>query len=147
MENHNALTTTNGRLDVETGLLVKNSFLAKSGFVYHAGLREFGNLKIEEGVARGTGTILLTSLLVKEGDGNLLFDADLNKLTNYSREKSRQLVRNGLITMLREAAENEGKYIDEIEVMDIIDQKLKTAYYWQSYKHIFDWARSIGINI
>lgn len=142
MENQHSLTKTNDRLYVETGLIVKDSFIAKSGFVYHTGLREFGDLQIFEGVATGTGKILLTSLLVIDKEGTLIFDADINTSTNYSREKVKNLVLNGLMNMLREATENQGKYFDELEAYDFIDQKLKTAIFETSYQAVLKWWES-----
>ena len=73
--------------------------------------------------------------------GALIFDAQVKKYTTYSREKVRFLVREGLITMLKEALEADGNHFDEIEARDKIERKLKSAFYNKSYKAIIDWAK------
>ncbi len=145
MENHNALTTTNGRLDVETGLIIRDSYVSKSGFSHHAGVRQFETLKIIEGVSKGTSTIFLNSILVLDQDGKLIFDAEVEKYTSYSREKVRRLVFEGLITMIREATEAEGVYFDELDTRERLDEKLKRAFYETSYKAVLKWAKEVGI--
>jgi hypothetical protein len=133
--------------DQETGLIIKNSHLATSGFKYQTGIRQFGDLKIVEGVSKGTASFFLVSLMVFDQRGTLLFDGEVNKLTNYSREAVRQMVLDGLMSMLREAAEREGKYFDEFEAYELIDKKLKNAYYEQSYIAVLDWAEKMGIKV
>ncbi|MDD3773056.1 MAG: hypothetical protein PHC38_10445 [Weeksellaceae bacterium] len=143
----NSLTITNGRADKETGLAIRQSYKASSGLNYQTGLREFGDLKIIEGVAKGTASIFLVSLMVLDQNGKLIFDGEVKKQTNYSREYVRRMVRDGLLTMLREAAEMENKFFDELQAIEIIDQKLKSAYFEQSYKAVIKWAVGLGINI
>lgn len=133
--------------DNETGLIIKDSLIANSGFNYQTGVRQFGDLKIVEGVSKGTASIFLTSVLVFDQDGSLIFDGEIRKLTNYSRETVRRLVLNGLMVMLRDAAEKGNKCFDELNAYEVIDQKLKSAYYEQSYKAVIRWAQEIGINI
>jgi len=135
------------KTDNETGLIIKNSFISDSGFKYQNGIRQLGDLKIVEGVSKGTASLFLISLMVFDQNGTLLFDGEVSKLTNYSREHVRRLVLDGLMNMLREAAEKEGKHFDELAAYEVIDQKLKYAYYEQSYIAVIEWARQLGINI
>lgn len=142
-----AIVLRNNEVNSETGLAIKDSFKAKSGFNYQTGVRDFGTLKIVEGVSSGIATIFLTSLMVFDGEKKLILDCEVNKLTNYSREAVRRMVLHGLLCMLREAAEKEKKYFDELKAYELIDNQLKDAYYEQSYKAALAWAESIGINI
>lgn len=135
------------KTDGETGLIIKDSFIAKSGFKYQAGIRQFGDLKIVEGISKGTASFFLISLMVFDKNGTLLFDGEVSKLTNYSRESARRMVLDGLIGMLREAADKAGKHFDELEAYELIDKKLKNAYYEQSYTAVLDWAEKMGITV
>lgn len=143
----NALTIKNGEADIETGLVVRESYTATSGFRYQTGMRELGDLKIIEGISKGTANVFLVSLIVLDQNGKLLFDGEVKRFTNYSREYVRRMVRDGLLTMLREAAESEGKFFNELQAIQIIDGKLKSAYYEHSYKAVIDWATKLGISI
>lgn len=145
METSKSLTVRTGKTDVETGLVIKDSYASKSGFMHHAGVRIFESLKIIEGVSKGTSTIFLNSVIVLDQDGNLIFDAEVEKYTTYSREKVRQLVFEGLIAMIREASEAEGEYFDELDTRERLDEKLKGAFYETSYKAVLKWAKGIGI--
>ena len=133
--------------DQETGLLVKGSMMANSGFNYLTGVRQFNNLKIVEGVSKGTACIFLTSLMVFDENGSMIFDGEIRKMTNYSRETARKMVLEGLMTILREAVEKDNKYFDELAAYDLIDHQLRNAYYEQSYEAVIKWAIGIGINI
>lgn len=133
--------------DTETGLIVKNSFLAKSGFNYLTGIRAFGNLKIIESVSKGAGNILLNSVMVFDQDNVLIFDADIKQFTSYSREKARQLVMEGMINMLRESCEANEKYFDELQAYELLDKKLKLVYFSESYEAALRWANDLGIEI
>lgn len=145
METSKSLTINSGKTDVETGLTIKDSFLAKSGFRHDVGVRQFGDLKIIEGVSKGTASIFLNSIIVLDQNGNLIFDAEVERYTNYSREKVRRYVLEGLITMLREATEAEGEFFDELDARERLEDKLKAAFYEQSYKAVIKWAKRIGI--
>ena len=136
--------TTN---DAETGLAIKNSYVAKSGFNYMTGIRHFENLKIVEGVTKGTASIFLTSLMVFDSNNILIFDGDIQHFTSYSRERVRQLILDGLIKMLVESCEQEGKFFDELEAYEMLDKKLKLSYYKESYKAVLGWAEKVGITI
>ncbi len=133
--------------DNETGLVVTATHNANSGFQYLAGVREFENLKIVEGVSKGTASIFLTSLMVFDQHDKLIYDAPIKRMRNYSRETARQMVLNGLVEMLREAAESQNMNFDELNAYQTIDAKLKTAYFKISYEAVLHWAKEIGIEI
>lgn len=133
------------KIDGETGLMVKGNYQASSGLTYIAGLRKAGNLTIVEGVARGTACNFLTSLLVYDNEGNLIYDASITSLTHYSREVSYHMVLEGLMDMLREGAIKENKFFDEVQARIKIRELLDSSYYEQSYRVVVAWAESIGI--
>lgn len=147
MANQQLVNISKNGSDNETGLVVTATHNASSGFQYLAGVREFEKLKIVEGVSKGTASIFLTSLMVFDHRDKLIYDAPIKKMCNYSRETSRQLVLNGLVEMLREAAESKNNDFDELNAFRIIDAKLKTAYYEISYLAVLNWAKEIGIEI
>jgi hypothetical protein len=139
--------TTQRMNDTETGLVVKNSFLAKSGFNYLTGSRKFGNLRIAESVSKGAGNILLNAVMVFDQNDVLIFDADIPMRTFYSREKVRQMVMEGMINMLRESCEMNGKFFEELQAYEMLDKELKLVYFSESYKAALNWASDIGIEI
>lgn len=141
----NLVKMSDSKIDNETGLIVKGHFEASSGLTYIAGLRQAGSLRIVEGVARGTACNFLTSLLVYDQKGSLIYDASITSLTGYSREVSYNMVLEGLMDMLREGAGKEDKYFDEKQARIKITELLDTSYYEQSYKTVIAWAESIGI--
>lgn len=141
------LKSSKNRNDSETGLIIKNNYLAQSGFQYLNGVREFGQLKIHEGVSKGTASIFLISVLVFDQNNVLIFDADIKKMTNYSREKVRHVVLGGMMNMLRESCENSGRYFDETETFQLLDKKLRLVYFKESYDAALQWAQDIGIEI
>lgn len=125
--------------DQDTGLAVRDSFKSNSGLNYIAGVREFENMKIVEGVSKGTANIFLTSLMVFDKNGILIYDAKVGNLSNYSREFARQMVLKGLVEMLCEAAKKESRDFNREEAIRLIDSKLKSAYFQQSYKAALNW--------
>lgn len=133
--------------DCETGLVVKNTYLAQSGFNYLTGVREFGTLKIVEGVSKGTASMLVNSVMVFDENNVLIFDADIKRMTSYSREKVRQIILDGMINMIREGCEANDKYFDELEAYEMLDKKLKLVYFRESYEAALNWASEIGIKI
>ncbi len=147
MANQQLVNISKNGSDNETGLVVTATHIASSGFQYLAGVREFENLKIVEGVSKGTASIFLTSLMVFDQYDKLIYDAPIKRMCNYSRETARQMVLNGLVEMLREAAESQNNDFDELNAFHIIDTKLKTAYYEISYRAVLNWAKEIGIEI
>jgi hypothetical protein len=133
--------------DTETGLIVKNSFLAKSGFNYLTGSRKFGDLRIAESVSKGAGNILLNAVMVFDQNDVLIFDADIPLRTSYSREKVRQMILDGMMNMLQDSCETNGKFFDELQAYQMLDKKLKLVYFSESYKAVLNWASDIGIEI
>ncbi len=133
--------------DLETGLRIRKEHLSKSGFNYINGIREFGDLRIVEVIAKGNTTIILSSVMVYDKHQNLIYEISLQQRTFYSREKVRQIVLEGLMEMLRDSCEQEGKSFDELEAYETLDRKLKATYYETSYKAILNWAVNIGISI
>jgi hypothetical protein len=133
--------------DCETGLIVKNNYLAQSGFNYLTGVREFGKLRIVEGVSKGTASMLLISVMVFDQHNVLIYDAEIPRMTSYSREKVRQLVLEGMISMLRESCEVNGKCFDELQAYEMLDKKLKLVYFRESYEAAINWADEIGIEL
>jgi hypothetical protein len=145
METSKSLTVKTGRADVETGLVIKDSFLSGSGFNHQVGVRQFGKLKIIENVSEGIGVIYLNSILVLDQKGKLVFDAKMDRKTTYSRETARLIVMEGLIEMLRDAADFKNILFDELEARERVDSKLKLAIYETSYDAVIEWAIEEGI--
>lgn len=133
--------------DSETGLVIKNNYLSQSGFNFMTGVREFENLKIVEGVAKGTASVFLTSVMVFDKNNVLIFDGDIKFRTGYSREKARQLVLEGLVNIIRESCEMNNRYFDELATYALLDKKLKWAYFKESYEAVISWAEEIGLEI
>ena len=145
MDTNQTLILKNDSTDSETGLAIKERYKASSGLIYARGLRDFNGLKIIEGVAKGTANIFLTSIIVLDQKGDLIYDAEIEKFTNYSREKVRQSVLHGLASMISDASQERGETVDELELYEKLDKKLKTAFYEQSYRSVLDWAKEINL--
>lgn len=135
------------QIDGETGIAIRGQFNSNSGLQYISGLREAGSLRIIEGVARGTACNFLTSLLVYDQTGNLIYDANIPALTSYSRELSCKIVLEGILCMLKQAAKHENKIFNEYQATLKIKELLDKSYYETSYKAALNWAESIGITI
>jgi len=139
-----ALTIKNSS-DHETGLAILNNFLAGSGFNYLSGVREVGKLRVIEGVAKGAACIFLKSVMVFDQNGKLIFDAEIENMTAYSREFVRQIVLRGILKMLRDASKQAGKSFDENQAFKMLNKMLENAYYEESYRAILVWAEDMGI--
>ena len=133
--------------NVSTGLEVVKSFQAGSGFKYISGFRKFGDLTIVESVTIGIGISYLNNIKVFNEDNELIIDKNLPKHTFYSREKARTVVRDELLYMLEDAAIANDKDYDRLDALEIIDHKLKTAFFKQSYLATLSWAQDIGIEL
>lgn len=133
--------------DEETGAIVRKQFLNDSGLSSIEGLRHFGTLSIREGLLKGTASVFLTNIRVFDQNNTLLLDLVYDKLTGYSREKVRKAVLNQLIQLLYEAAETQGKTIDQNEIYERLDRELKMVYFSESYKAVLGWAEEVGISI
>ena len=141
------LNSADQPMNINTGLVVNKSIETSSGFEYISGLRKFGDLVIEEGVAQGTGVSFLSYVRIQNQEGDLLIDHPVNNGVKYSRERVRQIVLKELLGMLKEASLKNGKVFDESMARSLVDSKLKHAYYEKSYKAVLDWANSIGIEL
>jgi len=85
--------------------------------------------------------------MVFDKNNVLIFDGDIKFRTGYSREKARQLVLEGLVNMIRESCEMNNRYFDELATYDLLDKKLKWAYFKESYEAVINWAEEIGLEI
>ena len=135
------------RTDTETGLTIRNSYVSKSGFQYLNGVRDFGDMKIVEVVAKSNTTLLLNSIMVYDKSGILILDTHLPQRTFYSRSKVLQIVLDGLMEMLSESCEQTDKSFNELEAYELLDKKLKNTYFEQNYEAVLSWAAGIGIDI
>ena len=135
------------KTDASTGLEVVKSFQSESGFKYISGFRKFGNLTIIESVAMGIGISYLNNIKVFNEENELIIDKNLPKHSFYSREKARIVVRDELLYMLEDAAVLNNKDYDRLNALEIIDQKLKTAFYKQSYLSTLAWEKDIGVDL
>lgn len=133
--------------DVETGAIVRKKYEGSSGLISLEGLRQFGTLSIRECVLKGTAALFLIGFRVYDQKNTLLIDLGYDGLISYSREKVRKAVLNQLLNMLCEAAESQGKSIDQNEVYDKLDAELKMVYYSDSYTAILGWASELGISL
>lgn len=129
--------------DIETGLGIEGTFKSDTGLEFLAGVREFENLRIVEGVYKGTGNITLTSLMVFDLDGTLIYDAKIERQTSYSRELARRIVLKGLIAMLSEAAKRANSPFNSTKTQELLDEKLKLAYFERSYDAVLKWYDQI----
>ncbi len=131
--------------DVETGLVIRTNYEAASGFNYLTGIRDVGKLKVVEGIAKGAACIFLKSVMVLDQNGKLIFDAEVENMTQYSRETVRKIVLKGMMNMLRDASLQAGKSFDDLYAFEQLDKLLENAYYQESYKAILIWAEETGI--
>ena len=145
MNNQELMISDELRRDSNTGLSLASTYESESGFMHHFGLRKFGELTIAEMVAQGTGVTYLSGVRVHDKEGALIIDHPVNNGVKYSREKVRRIVLAELLGMLKEATINSGADFDESQARKIIDEKLKGAYYKESYKAVLEWAEGIGI--
>jgi len=145
MDNQGLIISDELRRDSNTGLTLANTYESESGFMHHFGLRKFGELTIAEMVAQGTGVTYLSGVQVHDKEGKLIIDHPVNNGVKYSREKVRRIVLSELLGMLKEATINNGAEYNETKARNIIDERLKEAYYEESYKAVLEWAEAIGI--
>ena len=129
----------------ETGLAITGNYRSGSGFNHILGTRDFGNLKIIEGISVATSMVLLGSVRVYDERGTLLLDLEVKGMTFYSRELVRTMVRDGLLKMLRQAAAAQGRTFDPVQAFRKTDEMLNDAYYTESRKAVIEWAETTGI--
>ena len=129
-----------------TGLVTSGQvFKGKTGINYFGGIRNFEDLKIIEFIGEGTAVAFLTGIQIYDKKGVLIIDKQLKKNTYYSRETARNFVKKSLLKMLKDAAKSTNKEFDEDIAKSIINEKLKIAYYEESYHSVLDWAKDLGI--
>ena len=133
--------------DNSTGLSIIDSHLGETGFEHNLGLRKFGNLTIAETIADGVGVTFLSGVRVYDQENKLLIDFAVANGVKYSREVVRRIVLKELLRMLKDASEQNGNAYDAQAAQQLVDSKLKLAYYKQSYKSVLSWAEEIGIEI
>ncbi|RLD43961.1 MAG: hypothetical protein DRI86_08670 [Bacteroidetes bacterium] len=133
--------------DNSTGLSIIGSHLGETGFEHNLGLRKFGNLTIAETIAAGTGVTFLSGVRVYDQENKLLVDFPVANGVKYSREVVRRIVLKELLKMLKDASKQNSSVYDEQAARQLVDSKLKLAYYEQSYKSVLSWAEEIGIEI
>ncbi len=133
-DQNNQLINTGTGLSVNQG----DTYLAKSGFLYLSGVRKFGDLHIEEDMAKGTAVAYLTGVRVYDKDKTLIIDKRMGRGCHYEREKARLIVKEALINMLIEANKDNPNF-DVMTADETIDIHLKSAYYSQTYESIMAW--------
>lgn len=143
METLQLSPTRTNRSDKETGLAIRNTYDSNSGLKYIEGIRDFEDLKIVEGVSKGTGNIFLTSLMVFDKNSTLIYDAKIERQTSYSRELARSIVLKGLLKMLRDATKKANRPFDSSKAYELLDKKLKLAYFETSYGAVLRWYEQI----
>jgi len=137
-DQNNQLINTGTGLSVSQG----DTYLSESGFLYLSGVRKFGDLFIEEDMAKGTAVSYLAGVRVYDKDKTLIIDKRMEKGCHYEREKARLVVKEELINMLTEANVDNPDF--NVKLADeTIDKHLKSAYYSQTYKSIMEWYDSL----
>jgi len=131
--------------DTTTGLSIIGTHTGVTGFKHNLGLRQFGDLTIAESIAQGVGVTYLSGVQVYDKNSQLIIDVPVANGVKYSREVVRKLVLKALFRMLKDAAADGGKSFDERATRELIDTKLRHAYYEQSYSAVMEWAKEIGV--
>ena len=120
------------------------SHLAKSGFRYGSGVRDFGSLKIVEEFAQGTGVTFLCGIKVFDKEGTLIADKKMDRSFYYEREKVKKVVLHEILNTLIDAnKENINFELDAARMK--INALLNKAYFETSYNAINNWALELGI--
>jgi hypothetical protein len=133
----------NMKKDNDTGLtLFGAQIISRSGFEISNGFRLFENLVIVESKAKGVGVEFLSGVKIFDKDGKLIIDKSLEKGTRYERSKVVEVVKSSLLRMLSEASVNNPNF-DICQAESIINEKLKTAYYKESYDAINSWYNDL----
>lgn len=136
----------NTKKDNETGLtLFGNQVVSKSGFEISNGFRLFENLVIVESKAKGVGIEFLSGVKIYDKDGKLIIDKSIEKGTRYERSKVVEIVKSSLLRMLSDASSNNSSF-DICQAESIINEKLKSAYFRESYEAITNWYNDLLSN-
>ena len=128
-----------------TGLVISNNYESASGINYIEGVRDFENLTIVESIGHGTAVTFLSGVKIFDKSNKLIVDKAIKKKTYYSREVARSIVFESLLEMLQDASKQENKPFDRFKASVLINDKLKNAYYKESYEAILSWAEDLGI--
>ncbi len=146
MKEQNANTLPSLSKDLNTGLIRQgDNYISGTGFEYFGGVRDFEGLKITEIICRGTGVEFLVSIRVFDAKGVLIIDIPVNNGVRYSREIVRNYVLDGLMDMMKQGARKQGVELPIHKVKTRLDQKLKLAYYSQSYDAVLAWAKEVEL--
>ncbi len=129
-----------------TGIDVYGSYEAKSGFNYLVGVRQLQGLYIVEQIADGTGCTFLCGIkILCANSKELIKEIEVKNGVRYSRLRTLELVKAGLLEILEEAAILEGHSFNYEQANKLITEQLDNCYFEQSRKAILNWAKSIGI--
>ena len=129
-----------------TGLVVYDSFKAKSGFNYLTGFREIKDLLIMENIAEGVGCTYLCGIYIFHKETkHLLKEVFVEKNVRYSRAMTIEIVSKALLELLTDSLQREGLRMDYHQTKMFIDEALDTCYFETSRKCIIEWAKSVGI--
>lgn len=129
----------NMKKDSDTGLtLFGSQIVSRSGFEISNGFRLFENLVIVESKAKGVGVEFLSGVKIFDKEGKLIIDKSVEKGTRYDRGKVMEIVKSSLLRMLSDASVNNPNF-DICQAENIINEKLKSAYFKESYEAISRW--------
>jgi len=136
----------NLKKDNETGLTIfGNQIVSRSGFEISNGFRMFENLVIVESKAKGVGVEFLSGIKIFDKNGKLIIDKSVEKGTRYDRGKVLEIVKSSLLRMLSEASASNPNF-DICQAEGIINEKLKSAYFKESYEAITNWYNELLSN-
>ena len=110
-------TSTQVSFSASSGLSIVQSFLAKSGFNYQVGVRDFQGLLIIEGVVEGTACTYLSGIQVRDKEsGEEICTIPVPQYTRYNRQVVVSLVKEHLSKAIAANAIKEGTAIDMEDV-------------------------------
>lgn len=135
------------KLDIETGFVVRNSFVSATGFTALEGIRNFGTVIIREGVLKGVGVIYLTGVRVFNAQDVLLLDITFDRFTPYSRERVRSVVLSELVQLLSDSAQQQGYSLDVTQAWEKLNRELNLVFYADSYRAILTLAAEWGVEL
>lgn len=139
-------TSTQVSFSASSGLSIVQSFLAKSGFNYQVGVRDFQGLLIIEGVVEGTACTYLSGIQVRDKEsGEEICTIPVPQYTRYNRQVVVSLVKEHLSKAIAANAIKEGTAIDMEDVRRQVGDMLDQCYFEKSRKAAWDWAKRMGI--
>lgn len=129
-----------------TGLSIVQSFLAKSGFNYQVGVRDFQGLLIIEGIVEGTACTYLSGIQVRDKEsGEEICTIQVPPHTRYSRQVVVSLVQEHLSNKIADSAIKDGQALDMSDVRRQVADMLDECYFAESRQAALNWARRVGI--